>query len=236
MSLSGAGGEAGAGRAVGAGGSAVGAVGAGGGAAHPAGVATGTIGVVVEDAVTSVEELRALVGEPHEAVVKKSINRIDDHVRNYLAMSPLFFLSTSNAEGQCDVSPRGDAPGFVRALDDRRLLYPERPGNKRVDSLLNILSNPHVGMLCIIPGLDEVLRINGRAAITRNRELLEPSARNGTVPPLGVVVEVEECFVHCPRALQQAGIWHTESWPPKEELPSIKEMFLAHIRMNGYKA
>ena len=220
----------------------VGAGGAGaGGAVNDAQAAAGGMpGIAgrgldgVPDRVTSAEELRALVGEPHESVVKKSIAMIDEHIRNYLAMSPLFFLSTSGADGTCDVSPRGGGPGFVRVLDDRRLLYPEKPGNRRADSMLNILSNPHVGMLFMIPGQNEVLRINGKAAITRNRELLEPlAADGGTPPPLGVVVEVEECFVHCPRALQFAGIWNTAGWPAKEKLPSIREMFLAHIRING---
>lgn len=186
-----------------------------------------------EDVVASAALLRELVGLPHEAVANKSIARIDDHVRNYLRQSPLFFLSTSSAEGTCDVSPRGDAPGFVHVLDERRLLFPERPGNKRVDSLLNIISNPHVGMLFLIPGLEEVLRINGRACVIRSHERFEQMQWNGKTPPLGVLVQVEECFVHCPRALKQAKLWDTESWGPQEELPSIKDMFQAHLRING---
>ncbi|MFH5185164.1 MSMEG_1061 family FMN-dependent PPOX-type flavoprotein [Paenibacillus sp. TAB 01] len=186
-----------------------------------------------EDLVTSVEELRELVGTPNEAVVKKSIAQIDEHIRHYLSKSPLFFLSTAGREGRCDVSPRGDAPGSVHILDDQRLVYAERPGNRRIDSLLNILSNPQVGMLFIIPGQEEVLRINGKAWITRNEELLRPLEWKGTPPKLGVIVEVEEAFVHCPRALKQAGIWDLESWPPAEERPSIQEMFKAHLQING---
>lgn len=188
---------------------------------------------IYEDQVTSVEALRQLIGVPNEAVVKKSIAQMDDHIRNYLNKSPLFFLSTANAEGHCDVSPRGDAPGSVHVLDNHRLIYAERPGNKRIDSLLNILSNPQVGMLFIIPGQEQVLRINGKAWITQNQELLQPLQWNGTVPKLGVIVEVQEAFVHCPRALKQAGIWDKETWLPENELPSIQEMFQAHLKING---
>lgn len=187
-----------------------------------------------QEIITTADELRALVGTPHEAVVKKSIAHMDDHVKNYLSMSPLFFLSTSNSEGECDVSPRGDDPGFVKVLDEHRLLYPERPGNRRIDSLLNIIENPHVGMLFILPGLEEVLRINGRAWITQNGALLKAMQWEGKPPELGVIVEVEQCFIHCPRAFKQAETWRTESWPSTEELPSITDMFHAHLRINGY--
>ncbi|WP_159881959.1 MSMEG_1061 family FMN-dependent PPOX-type flavoprotein [Paenibacillus puerhi] len=174
--------------------------------------------------ISSREELRTLVGEPHEAVVKKSVAQIDSHIRGFIAKSPLFFLSTSGKDGQCDVSPRGDAPGFVTVLDDSRLLYPERPGNRRIDSLLNLLDNPHVGMLFVIPGMEEVMRINGRAWITRDEELLGSLQAGGKAPQLAVGVEVEECFIHCPRALKQARAW---------ERPSSLDMFRAHVKLNG---
>ncbi|GGG08380.1 MSMEG_1061 family FMN-dependent PPOX-type flavoprotein [Paenibacillus abyssi] len=187
-----------------------------------------------KDIITSPGELRELAGTPHEAVIKKSVATIDDHVRKYLSISPLFFLSTSGEQGRCDVSPRGDGPGFVKVLDDKHIIFPERPGNRRADSLLNILANPHVGMLCIIPGLKEVLRINGQARITRNRKLLETMQWEGKTSGYGVIVKVEECFIHCPRALNQAKVWQVESWPAAEELPSMTDMFHAHLKMNGY--
>lgn len=183
--------------------------------------------------VTHRDELRDVVGSPHEAVVKKSIAQIDAHVRNYLLMSPLFFLSTANNDGRCDVSPRGDEPGFVKVIDDRHLIYPERPGNRRVDSLLNILDNPYAGMLFIIPGLEEVLRINGRARITRSEEALK-AMQWSDVPQLGVIVEVEECFIHCPRALKKSKVWEEEARPAKKDVPSMTEMFHAHLQMNGF--
>lgn len=183
--------------------------------------------------ITSAEELRVLVGAPHEAVVKKSIAQIDDHILNYISKSPLFFLSTSNAEGRCDVSPRGDSPGFVHVLDDQTLTYPELNGNRRIDSMLNIVSNPYIGMLFLIPGMEEVLRINGRASIFRKGKLLEQTQEKGITPLLTVLVKVEECFIHCPRALKSSAIWETETWLDKEQLPSRKEMFYAHLKING---
>ncbi|MDR7316655.1 MSMEG_1061 family FMN-dependent PPOX-type flavoprotein [Brevibacillus nitrificans] len=186
-----------------------------------------------EDRITSADELRSLVGVPHETVVKKTIAQVDPHVRQYLSKSPLFFLSTANSEGKGDVSPRGDEPGFVKVLDDHHLIYPERMGNRRVDSMLNILENPQIGMIFVIPGLEEVLRINGTATLTKNAELLDQQEWKGKTLNIGVVVKVEECFIHCPRAFKQAGIWNTASWPEKETVPSILEMFRAHLQING---
>lgn len=186
------------------------------------------------DLIVTADQLKKMMGKPHEAVVKKSVSQMEEHVRHFLSLSPLFFLSTSDAEGRCDTSPRGDEAGFVKALDDNRLVYPERPGNRRVDSLLNMLENPQVGMLFVIPGMQEVLRINGRAALTTNVALIEQLEWSGKRPELAVVVEIQECFVHCPRALKQSDIWNTETWPNSEDMPSIKEMFNAHLKMNGY--
>lgn len=189
--------------------------------------------MTAEDRITSADELRSLVGVPHETVVKKTIAQVDSHVRQYLSKSPLFFLSTANSEGKGDVSPRGDEPGFVKVLDDHHLIYPERMGNRRVDSMLNILENPQIGMIFVIPGLEEVLRINGTATLTKNAELLAQQEWRGKTLNIGVVVKVEECFIHCPRAFKQAGLWNTSSWPEKETVPSILEMFRAHLQING---
>ncbi|MCR2806933.1 MSMEG_1061 family FMN-dependent PPOX-type flavoprotein [Paenibacillus soyae] len=187
-----------------------------------------------QHAVHSLEEIREKVGTPHEAVVKKSISMIDEQARSYIAMSPMMFLATSNREGQCDVSPRGDGPGFAYVANEKQLIIPDRPGNRRVDSLQNILSNPHVGLLFLIPGMEEVLRVNGRAAVIKDHPVLEKLALKDKAPALGIVVEVEECFIHCPRALKSSGIWDQGSWPSKEERPSSMDIFHAHLRINGY--
>ncbi|SFT15830.1 MSMEG_1061 family FMN-dependent PPOX-type flavoprotein [Paenibacillus sp. BC26] len=187
-----------------------------------------------DEIIDSIARLRELVGVPHEAVVKKTIDHIDDHVRAYLAKCPLFFLSTANAKGQCDVSPRGDQPGFVKVLDDHTLAFPERMGNRRVDSMMNLLENPRLGMICILPGMNEVLRINGTARMVYNETLQQSMALNGRPPQFAVKVTVEECFVHCPRALNTSSVWKTDTWLEREEFPNIQRMFEDHITKNGY--
>lgn len=183
--------------------------------------------------IQSLEELRPRVGEPHPAVQHKVVSSMDEHIRAFVAKSPLFFLSTSNQSGLCDVSPRGDEPGFVRVLDDLRLIYPERLGNRRIDSLQNLLTNPQVGMVFIIPGVEAVLRINGRAWLTQDEELLASMQLNGKLPVAGVGVEVQECFIHCSRALKLSRIWEQATWLPEQEHPDTMSMFRAHVARNG---
>lgn len=186
-----------------------------------------------EQYITSIEELRAFTGVPHEHIVKKTVASIDPHIAYYLSLSSLFFLSTSDHQGRCDVSPRGDEQGFVKVLDDQRLIFPERHGNRRADSLLNILENPKVGMIFLIPGMNEVLRVNGHARITKDSKLLEQMNWTGKTMGLGIIVEVEECFIHCPRALKTGNAWQPEAWVNQEQHPSTKDMFIAHLKMNG---
>lgn len=148
-------------------------------------------------------------------------------------MSPMLFLATCDADGKCDVSPRGDEPGFVHIIDNKHLVIHEKPGNRRADSMLNIISNPHVGLLFLIPGMEEVLRINGRACVVRTADVVANQQVNGKLPVISLAVEVEECFIHCPRALKKSHIWNVDSWPQSEDLPSMMEMFRAHLQLNG---
>lgn len=187
----------------------------------------------VEEALRSEEEIRELVGVPHEHIVKKAIPIIDEHCRLFISKSPLLFLSTSNADGKCDVSPRGDEPGSVKVLNENQLVIAERPGNRRADSITNILSNPHVGLVFLIPGLEEVLRINGRAYMIKNKEILSTMGVKGKEPVIGIGVEVEECFIHCPRALKASNIWNPEQWESIEDIPPLKQIFLDHLKING---
>jgi len=186
-------------------------------------------------AVTSEDELREIIGAPHKLVANKSISLLDNHCKNFISMSSLLFLSTSDADGNCDVSPRGDIPGSIKVLNDYQLVIPDRPGNRRVDSTLNILSNPHIGIIFIIPGLEEVLRINGRASIIQNKDILSTMSLKGKPPLLGIGVDVEECFIHCPRALKASSVWNPEMWSTKEEVPSVMEIFRDHLQINGMK-
>jgi len=174
-----------------------------------------------KDLVTSERELRAMLGQPSERAILKEQAVLDEHSRAFIARSPFLLLATSNADGQCDVSPKGDVPGFVHVLDDKHLVVPDRPGNKRFDGMKNLLENPHVGLIFLVPGREETLRVNGRACIVRDAELLERMAVNGKRPALGIGVEVEECFLHCAKAFRRSGLWQKESWAEPETLPSM---------------
>jgi PPOX class probable FMN-dependent enzyme len=186
--------------------------------------------------VTTESELRSLIGYPSELVSHKVISHIEEHCRDFIAKSPFLLISTADSIGKCDVSPRGDSTGFVQVVDDKHLLIPDRPGNKKIDSLRNILSNPEIGLVFLIPGLGETLRINGHAFITKDNELLKTMAVNGIVPLLGIVVAVEECFLHCAKAFRRSGLWEPESWLHKSKLPSASKILSDHAKLDGMTA
>ncbi len=184
--------------------------------------------------VASEAELRGLMGEPSELARRKQIARLDVHCRALIAHSPFLLMATADAAGRCDVSPKGDAPGFVLVLDDTHLAVPDRPGNKRLDGMLNILRNPHVGLIFLVPGMEETLRVNGRATIVRDEELLQRLSAHGKRPRLAVVVEVEECFLHCAKAMKRSGLWQPDRWPDRSALPTAARIFLDHARPDGF--
>ena len=177
-----------------------------------------------KDVVSSKQELRALFGEPNERAVLKCKAVLDEHSRVFIAASPFLLLATSNAAGQCDVSPKGDGPGFVLVLDETHLVVPDRPGNNRIDSLTNILENPHVGLIFLVPGRGDTLRVNGRASIVRDEEILSRAAMRGKLPKVGIGVEVEEAYLHCPKAFLRSGLWDTSTWADPQKLPSFAQM------------
>ena len=181
------------------------------------------------DLVQSEMELREVVPEPPEDSPprRKQIDHLDAHCRDFIARSPFFLLATASSAGDCDASPRGGPPGFVRVLDERRLIVPEYPGNRRADSHRNLLENPRAAMLFAIPGLRETLRVAGRAYITRDKELLAAMGVNGRAPKLGIGLEVEEAFIHCAKAFIRSHLWEPESWP--EELPSAAAILREHM-------
>lgn len=166
---------------------------------------------------TSREELRAIFGAPMERAVLKEHASLDVHSRAFIASAPFLLLATSGAAGRCDVSPKGDAPGFVLVLDDHHLVVPDRPGNNRIDVFSNIVENPHVGMIFLIPGREDTLRVNGRACIVRDGEILDRLEVQGKRPKVAIGVEVEECFLHCAKAFKRSGLWERErsgpTWP-----------------------
>jgi PPOX class probable FMN-dependent enzyme len=170
------------------------------------------------------EELRRLLGEPSDLVRAKVGDRLNDLTRQFVDRSPFVLLATSAPDGTCDVSPRGDPAGFVRVLDEQTLLLPERPGNRLADSLRNILGNPKVGLLFVVPGVGDTLRVNGRAALVTDEDLLASSAVEGKVPKLGILVDVEEVFTHCSKAFLRSQLWDPSRFVERSELPSSGEI------------
>ena len=160
------------------------------------------------------EQLRALVGEPLPRVrdkVRTSLHELD---RDWIAASPFCVLATSDAQGRCDTSPKGDPAGFVKVLDDTTLAVPERKGNKRVDGYLNVLENPHVGLLFLVPGRGDTLRVNGRARLVSDAPWFDEMEVKGHRPVLALVVDVEEVFFHCAKAFMRSKLWHPATWDP----------------------
>lgn len=182
-----------------------------------------------KDIVTSREELRAIFGAPGERAVLKERPSLDVHSRAFIARSPFVLLATSNRAGRCDVSPKGDAPGFVTVLDDTHLVIPDRLGNNRIDGLTNIVENPHIGMIFLIPGREDTLRVNGRACIVRDDEILAGLSVQGKRPKVAIGVQVEECFLHCAKAFKRSGLWDRERWPDVAGLPSMAKMLWEQI-------
>lgn len=171
--------------------------------------------------------LRALHLKPMSRATDKVLRHLDQHCRAIIALSPFCVISTQGPGG-ADVSPRGDPPGFVRVLDERHLLVPDRVGNNRLDNMANILSNPAVGLLFLVPGMGETLRINGHARITNDKRLLEPSTMQGRAPAVGLVVEVREAFLHCAKALSRSDLWNAAKQIDRDILPTYGQMLTDH--------
>ncbi|MGF9966431.1 pyridoxamine 5'-phosphate oxidase family protein [Bacillus rhizoplanae] len=186
--------------------------------------------------ISSEEELRGILGYPSQLTQNKVISRLDKHCFEFISKSPFLLMATSDSNGMCDVSPRGDAPGFVQVLDETHIIIPERPGNRKIDSMRNILSNPRIGLIFIIPGLEETLRINGTACVTNDEELLKKMEAGRRIPSLGIGVEVEECFVHCAKAFKRSNLWNPSTWIEKSELPVIAQVLADHAKFPGMDA
>jgi PPOX class probable FMN-dependent enzyme len=167
--------------------------------------------------------LRACYAEPSERVRRKCLPRLDKHCRAFIARSPFLCLGTADADG-LDVSPRGDAPGFVLVLSDNLILVPDRPGNNRLDSLGNVLARPQVGLLFMIPGMDETLRVNGSARITTDASLLAASEVNGKRPKSGLLIEVREAYLHCGKAMIRSKLWKDDYKIDRKTLPTLGQM------------
>jgi uncharacterized protein len=170
-------------------------------------------------------ELRALVGEPAALTKSKVAPRLNAMTQQFIERSPFLCLATSAPDGSCDVSPRGDPRGFVRILDEQTLLLPERPGNKLADSLRNLLGNPNVGLLFLIPGVTDSFRVNGRATLTTDSALLAPCSVEGKVPKLGILVDIDEAYTQCSKALLRSELWNPERFIDRALLPTNGQIF-----------
>jgi PPOX class probable FMN-dependent enzyme len=176
-----------------------------------------------KDIVRSIDELRSIMGEPIDSVTRKTLSHLDKHCGVFIGRSPFMLLASADAQGNVDVSPKGDPEGFVKIIDKQTLAIPDRLGNRRADSIENILQNPKVGLIFMIPGKTETLRISGSASVVRDANLLDSMAIRDRSPQFAIVVDVHEAFFHCSKCMIRSKIWQQKHWPSLEGLPRLAE-------------
>lgn len=175
------------------------------------------------------DELRNIYRAPTETAVQKQLCALDAHARNFLSRSPFAFIGSQDRDGNADVTPKGDHPGFVSVLDDVTIAIPDRPGNNRLDSWQNILENPSVGLIFMIPGMNETLRINGEARLTADASLCRQLAVNGKPALTVLIVKIREVYMHCAKAFIRSSLWKPETWPDRKDMPTLGEIVRDHI-------
>jgi uncharacterized protein len=181
-------------------------------------------------ALTSPEQLRDFYDAPMQAAIRKDIGELDDMCNRLIAASPMLFVATHTDDGRADVSPRGGQPGFVTVLDNTHLAIPDATGNRRLDTLENIVASGRIALIFLIPGRDTTLRVNGRAVVTAAPDVLERLTPVGKPPRTAIVVEAEEVYTHCPKAFVRSKLWNPDTWPDPATLPTSAEVTLAHQR------
>ena len=184
--------------------------------------------IVPDGIIRTVEEYRELRGDGSHLVYDKSMTVIDDHIRNFLAMSTFLTVASADAQGRMDVSPKGDPPGFVQVVDDHTIAIPEREGNRRADTFTNVLQNPAVALICFVPGMNETMRINGTASLTTDLDLLASMEYKGHKPVLAMLVHVEEAFIHCGKAPRRGRLWDAEAQIDRKSYPKMGEVMFDH--------
>ena len=178
------------------------------------------------------EELRSLYKEPGDGAVRKVLPRLDSHCRSFISRSPFVLIGSTDGSGNADVTPKGDRPGFVEILDDTTIAIPDRPGNNRLDTLENLLLDPAIGLLFLIPGMNETLRINGAAKITADPALRERLAHDGKPPLSVIVVEIKAAYMHCAKAFMRSELWKPESWPDRGKLPTLGQILKDQLALD----
>jgi hypothetical protein len=184
-----------------------------------------------EQVVTSIHELEAVLGEQFDTQVGKVIDHVDAHCKAWIERSPFVVISSASAAGAVDVSPKGDPPGFVRVLDSKTLAVPDRPGNHRGDTFRNVLQNPHVGLMFVVPKRREVVRVSGTAVIVRDERLLRSMAVGEKVPTLALLVRVQEAMFHCGKSMVRSHLWEPDRWGPVEGLPTYAQALVDHAAL-----
>ncbi len=184
------------------------------------------------DVVTNAAELRAIVGDIYPAAVTKVIDHLDEFCIGFIEKSPFFVIGSGGGERDVDVSPKGDPAGFVKVLDAKTLAIPDRPGNARMDTFLNVLENPKVSIIFIVPGRKDTLRVGGTAQIVRDEALRRSMAERGKVPEFAMVVHVERALFHCAKCMVRSSLWDPKGWPDKSGMPSLGAALAAHCKLN----
>ena len=185
-----------------------------------------------EKVITSEEELREIMGHPNEIVTRKTINYIDQHCKSFIEKSPFITIATSDLNGNFDVSPKGDPAGFVKILSDKVLAIPDRPGNRKADTLSNILQNPNIGLIFLIPGIKETLRVNGEAKIVRDEKVLELLSCQGKTPSFAIIVHVKEAFMHCAKCMIRSNLWGSIDDTQERSVPSLAKVLVDHGKLD----
>jgi len=188
---------------------------------------------VTDYQIRTVEEYRALRSDGHKNVYDKSVDAIDDHIRNFLALSTFLTVASIDAEGRMDVSPKGDPPGFVKVIDERTIAIPEREGNRRADTFTNILQNQSVALIFLVPGMDETMRISGKASLTTDPALLATMQVQRHIPVLAMLVHVEEAFIHCGKAPKRGRLWDPGAQIDRSIYPKMGEVMFDHGKLQG---
>lgn len=183
------------------------------------------------EVVTSDAELHAVVGQPPDRSIAKVIHSIDGHARQFIAHAPFVFVASAGKDGMIDVSPKGDPAGFVKVLNDRTLAIPDRLGNRQIDTFRNVLRNPNVGLIFLIPGVTYTLRVSGKAIIVRDLELRKSMAVNGKLPDHVLVIDVKRVLSHCPKCIIRSALWEPGAWPDTTDLPTFAETLKAHAKL-----
>lgn len=184
-----------------------------------------------QDVVTSEAELREVVGAPAGRAAEKVVPIIDEVAARFIAASPFVLIASANADGEMEVSPKGDPVGFVKVLDEKTIAVPDRLGNRRLDTFRNVLQNPNVGLIFLIPGITHTLRVSGKAIIVRDRKLRESMAINGKLPDHALVVAVERVLSHCAKCMIRSHLWQPEAWPGQADVPTLAEILVAHAEL-----